>query len=113
MSMHSPGGRSRQTIIRQLAQQAAAHPRIESAVMGAIRAELPGVIEDLLRQAYGGSQLRVYIPQGSSQATKGERDRRIHALATAPANLSPQAIAAQEGISVRRVQQILARRLQP
>jgi hypothetical protein len=102
-------GRNRTTLLRHLAAQAASHPRIEAAVIGAIRDVLPGVIEGLLREAYGGETVRIYVARNGGQAVKNERDRRIAALATKPASLSPGAIAAQEGISVRRVQQILRR----
>jgi hypothetical protein len=102
--------RARTTLLRELATQAASHPRIEAAVLGAIRAELPGVIEGLLRDAYGGDTVRIYVPRGASREDKVARDQRIRALSAAPSSLSPHAIAAREGISVRRVQQIL---LQP
>lgn len=111
MSLRPIGnGSSRPSLLRQLAEQAAAHPRIEAAVIGAIRAELPGVIEGLLREAYGGDTIRIYVASGLGRAAKRERDLRITALAAAPSSLSPGAIAAREGISVRRVQQILRRR---
>ncbi len=103
------GGRNRQTLLRQLASQAASHPRIEAAVIGAIRDVLPSVIEGLLRESYGGETVRIYVARNGGQAVKNERDLRITALAAPPASLSCGAIAAQEGISVRRVQQILMR----
>lgn len=109
MSIHRVGGHQRQNLLRELAQQAAAHPKIEAAIMGAVRAELPGVIEELLRQAYGGETVRIYVASGGSRDAKAERDRRIQALAGAPSHMSPAAIAASEGISVRRVQQIIRR----
>lgn len=113
MSMQPIGnGRHRQNLLRQLAHQAAAHPRIEAAVIGAIRAELPGVIEGLLREAYGGDTVRIYVPSRGGHDAKLERDRRIAALAAAPSSLSVAAIAAKEGLTVRRVQQIL-RNLEP
>lgn len=108
MSLTDHGGRSRQTIIRQLAQQAAAHPRIESAVMGAIRAELPGVIEGLLRDAYAGEQLRLYVPRRGSHQSARERAERIRALAAPPTSLQPALIAEREGVSLRTVQRALA-----
>ena len=98
----------RQTLLRQLATQAASHPRIEAAVVGAIRDVLPSVIEGLLRETYGGDTVRIYAPRGLSQEDKIGRNRRIKALAAPPSNLTPHAIAAMEGIGVRRVQQILA-----
>lgn len=107
MSLHRIGGQSPQSLLRDLATQAAAHPKIEQAVLGGIRAVLPDVIEELLRAAYGGERVRLYVASRSSRDAKADRDRRIAALASAPSNLSPAAIAAQEGLSLRRVQQIL------
>ncbi len=109
---HDPSAQSqrpRQSLLRQLAHQAATHPRIEGAILGALRAELPGVIEELLRQSYGGDTLEIYVASRSSSAAKGERDRRIMAMATGPAALPTVAIAQVEGISERRVRQILQR----
>lgn len=103
-----PAHRERQNLLRNLASQAAAHPRIEAAVLGAIRAELPGVIEGLLREAYGGETVRLYVARSGGRDSKAERDRRIQALAAPPSSMAPAAIAAAENISLRRVQQILA-----
>lgn len=106
--MHLP--RNRHTLLRQLATQAASHPRIEAAVLGAIRAELPGVIEGLLRDAYGGETVRIYAPRHDvlqAEQSRQERDRRIAALAAPPSSLSAAAIARQEGITPHRVRQIL------
>lgn len=102
--------RPRATLLRQLAAQAASHPRIEAAVLGAIRAELPGVIEGLLREAYGGEQVRIYAPRSDvlqAEAARQERDRRIAALAAPPSSLTAAAIAKREGITPHRVRQIL------
>ncbi len=107
MSLHPVGPRSRQNLFRELAHQAAAHPRMEAAIMGAVRAELPGIIEELLRQTHGGRMVQLYVARSGSLAAKDERDRRIRALAAAPSSMTPAAIAAQEGLTVRRVQQIL------
>ena len=108
MSLDQHRGRGRHTIIRDLAQQAAAHPRIENAVMGAIRAELPGVIEELLRQTWGGEQLRLYVPRRGSHQSARERVDRIRTLAAPPSSLSPALIAQREGVSLRTVQRALA-----
>lgn len=102
--------RTRNTLLRQLATQAASHPRIEAAVLGAIRAELPGVIEGLLRQQFGGETVRIYAARSDvlqADAARQERDRRIAALAAPPSSLPPAAIAKQEGITPHRVRQIL------
>ena len=105
-------GRNRTTLLRHLAAQAASHPRIEAAVIGAIRDVLPSVIEGLLRESFGGETVRIYVARGD--VTRGEqdreaRDRRIHALSTPPSSLSAAAIAAQERITPHRVRQILRR----
>lgn len=108
MSIEHVSGRNRQNLMRQVAHQAAAHPRIEAAVIGAIKAELPGVIEELMRAAWGGERLRLYVARGTSLDAKAERDRRVRSLAAPPSSLPPAQIAAIEGIGVRRVQQILS-----
>jgi hypothetical protein len=107
MSLNPTGPGNRQSLLRNLAQQAAAHPRIEAAVMGAIRSELPAVIEQLLRTMYAGDEVRLYVRKGPSSDEMAERDRRIVALAGGPARLSVAQIAACERITARRVQQVL------
>ena len=62
--------------IRDLATRAAGHPNIEKAVNQALRAELPGVIESILRDMYPGETLRLYVPK-RSVTSRGERDRLI------------------------------------
>lgn len=100
------------SFLRDLAGQAAIHPRVEAAVIGALRGVLPGVIEEIVREMYPeGEQVRFYAPKTGSRASKAERDRRIHALASPPSSMAPAQIASQEGISLRRVQQILARKI--
>lgn len=70
---------SGQTIIlRDLAEKAASHPRIEAAVNKALRAELPSVIEEILREAYPGETLRMYIPKNNTSQRR-ERDNAIRA----------------------------------
>jgi hypothetical protein len=111
MSITTTGhGRNRQTLLRQLASQAASHPRIEAAVIGAIRDVLPSVIEGLLRESYGGETVRIYAARSDvlqAEQARQARDRRITALAAAPSRLSPAAIAQLEGITPHRVRQIL------
>lgn len=100
-----PERAARPNVLRDLATQAAAHPRIEAAVLGAIRAELPAVIEGLLRQMYAGEQVRLYVPKGAGRDARSARDQRILAARGAePA----AAVASREGVSVRRVQQLWA-----
>lgn len=112
MSITSTGtGRHRQSLLRQLAHQAAAHPKIEAAVMGAIRAVLPDIMEGLLRDSFPGETVHLYGSRRSGFAQKDERDLRIIGMAEAPSSLSPADIASREGLTVRRVQQILKRGL--
>lgn len=102
--------RTRHTLLRQLATQAASHPRIEAAVIGAIRDVLPSVIEGLLRDTYGGETVRIYAPRHDvvrAEQDRQARDLRIAALAAAPSRLTPAAIAQLEGITPHRVRQIL------
>ncbi len=65
-------------MLRDLATAVAAHPKIESAVMGAIRAELPGVIESILRERYPGEQVRLYVAK-KPPTMRRERDVAIRA----------------------------------
>ena len=102
--------RTRHTLLRQLATQPASHPRIEAPVIGAIRDVLPGVIEGLLRETYGGETVRIYAPRSDvirADQERQARDLRIAALAAPPSNLAPAAIAQLEGITAHRVRQIL------
>lgn len=91
-------------LLRRLAEQAASHPRIEQAVLGAIRQELPGVIEQLLSAMYPGETVRFYARKRSGD--RGERDRRIAAALVA--GDPPALVAAREGLSLRQVQRIAA-----
>jgi hypothetical protein len=100
----------RDHLIRRLAEQAAADPRIEAAVLGAIRASLPDVLEGLIRQAAAaeGGQLRVYL----SKRSQGERERRDEFIAGLLAQGTPPPIvAARVGCSLRHVY-IVRRRLE-
>jgi hypothetical protein len=104
--------RTRHTLLRQLATQAASHPRIEAAVIGAIRDVLPSVIEGLLRDTYGGETVRIYAARSDVMRMEQERtvrDLRIAALAAPPSSLSAADIAQREGITPHRVRQILRR----
>lgn len=111
MSLQPAGNsRSRNTLLRDLATQAAGHPRIEAAVIGAIRDVLPGVIEELLRQSYGGETVRIYAPRHDvmlADQVRRNRDLRIATLAAAPSSLPAAAIAKREGVTPHRVRQIL------
>jgi hypothetical protein len=67
--------------LRRLAARVATHPRIEQAVRGAIQAELPGVIEEMLGDMadHSGGTLRLYRRKHPASARRA-RDNRIRAL---------------------------------
>jgi hypothetical protein len=87
--------------LTDLALRAAAHPRMEAAILGAIRAELPGVIEGLLRDMFSGQQIKMYAPKRTS-SQRADRDRRIKASLIAGHAIAE--VARREGVSVRSVQ---------
>lgn len=90
-------------LLRDLASAVAAHPRIETAVMGAIRAELPGVIESILRDRYPGEQVRLYVAK-KPPTMRRERDVAIRAEYTGH---NAKALANKYGISARMVFRIV------
>lgn len=93
------------TLLETLALRAAAHPRIEQAVLGALRAELPGVIQGLLSEMYPGETVRIYAPKAGGSDVRRERDLRILAAREQPAAL----VAEREHVSERHVRRIWAR----
>lgn len=92
--------------IRQALQQAMVSPRVQAAVTVFVNA-LVDEGEAILKQRYAGESLRTYYPKRGNRDDRDERDRRIRALAAPPSSLTPAQIAATEGISLRRVQQLL------
>jgi DNA-binding NarL/FixJ family response regulator len=87
-------------LIRTLAERAASHPRIEQAVIGAVRMTLPGILEELVRELAAGEQLRIYVPK-IKQEHRDERQARIKAaLQQGEARSS---IAKRENVSERYV----------
>ncbi len=86
--------------ITAIATRAAAHPEIEAAVMGALRVALPGVIEGILRDMYGGQTLRAYIPKGRRERALS---RRQQIEADIDAGLPHGLIAEKHGLSERQV----------
>ena len=91
-------------MLRDLASAAASHPRIEQAVTAAIRTELPGVIESILREKYPGEQLTIYVAKRSASSRR-DRDQAIRAEYN---DSNVKALAAKYGMSVRMVFNILA-----
>lgn len=65
-------------LLAQLAERAATHPKLEGAVLGAVRATLPGVIQSVLRELFPGETVRLYVPKIGTD-TRAERDARIAA----------------------------------
>ena len=64
--------------LRDLSNRIADHPRIETAVMKAIRAELPIVIETILCELYPGETVRIYSPMKPVHMRR-QRDEAIRA----------------------------------
>lgn len=93
--------------IRAALQQAMVSPRVQAAVSVFVNA-LVDEGEAILKQRYAGESLRTYIPKGGGQDAREERNRRIQALAAPPSSLPTAQIAVMEGVSERRVRQILA-----
>lgn len=94
--------------ITDLANRVASHPRMQTAVMGAIRSSLVGTIEECLREMqYAGESVPFYAPKMSRQ-TKDERDSRI-AAALSTGELQ-DAIARREGVTSRHVRRVKARK---
>jgi Mor family transcriptional regulator len=70
---------SAQTLmVRDLANAAASHPKIETAVNAALKSALPGVIEEILSQQYGGQKIEIYVAKRSASSRR-DRDNAIRA----------------------------------
>lgn len=93
------------SLLEKLATRAAAHPRIEEAVLGALRAELPRVIQGLLAELCVGDTVRLYVPKGGGTDVRRERDLRILGAREQPAAL----VAERERVSERHVRRIWTR----
>lgn len=66
------------SLLAQLAERAASSPQLEGAVLGAVRATLPGVIMAELRKLFPGETVRLYVPKVGTE-TRSQRDTRITA----------------------------------
>lgn len=97
-------------VIEELAQRTAMHPRMEAAVMGAVRATLPDVLEGVLRDMFAGENVRLWVPKVSRRVAH-ERDVRIAAALSA--GEAQSVIAKRENVSTRHVERINARRKAP
>lgn len=93
--------------VRSALQAALESPRVQHAV-GLFVAALIDEGEAVLKRRYAGEVMRLYTPKGAGWQARQERDRRIQAGLAA--GQSPAAIAALEGITPRRVQQLGAKR---
>lgn len=99
----------RGSILHQLAERAAAHPRIEGAVVQAIRRELPAVLETLIAEEaerQGSTVLRLY-GRRSPTAQREARDAAI--LAALQAGRSPADAALEARCSLRHVYYVRAK----
>ena len=91
-------------ILRDLAVAAAGHPRIEQAVSAAIRQELPGVIESILRDQFPGETVRIYV---AKRSTTSRRDRDI-AIRAKYTGHNVKALSSEFGITPRMVFNIIS-----
>jgi hypothetical protein len=88
--------------LRRLAARVATHQRIQTAVVGAIQAELPSIIEELLGAMAddAGGTLRLYRRK-RPKAKRIERDNQIRALLGG--GILPRAVAEQVKCSLAHV----------
>lgn len=93
--------------IRVALHQAMLSPSVQAAATAFIGA-LVEQSETILRQTYAGETVRVYAAKRGGRDERLARDRRIVALASPPSSLCAERIAQREGITPRRVRQILA-----
>jgi hypothetical protein len=93
--------------IRAALQSAMLSPKVQAAAMTFVNA-LVDEGEAVLRDRYGGDRLRMYVPKSGGRGVRDERRLRVQALAGAPTNLTPEAIAPLVGLSVRHVRRLLA-----
>lgn len=63
-------------LLATLSERAAASPLLETAVMLAVRATLPGVIQGVLREMFPGETIRIYIPKIGA-ANREQRDASV------------------------------------
>jgi hypothetical protein len=64
------------SLLANLAERCASHPKLEGAVLGAVRQILPGVILSVLREQFPGETIRLYVPK-IERETRKDRDARI------------------------------------
>lgn len=91
-------------LIRSLAQACAPKiaAKVESAVLATVRAELPGVIADVLREQYPGETLKLYVAKRSA-ASRRDRDAAIRAAYTGH---NARDLAARFGLSPKQIHRI-------
>lgn len=94
---------SAQTLmIRDLATAAAAHPKIECAINAALKQTLPGVIEEILTQQYGGELIQIYVAKHSSTVRR-DRDNAIRAKFN---GRNAPALASEFKLSIKQIMRI-------
>lgn len=89
--------------LADLATRAAAHQQMVAAISQAVHATLPTVIEDILREQYGGGKVCFYMPK-VPRAARGEKKQKVEALLEA--GLPHRVIAARARCSLRYVGQV-------
>jgi len=89
-------------LLRNLAEQAAVHPKIKNAVSEELTKNLPGVIEEILSAQYGGQHITMYIPK---RAASSRRDRNQLLRAKFTGRNTAQ-LASEFKMSIRQVMRI-------
>lgn len=94
---------SAQTLmVRDLANAAASHPKIETAVNAALKSALPGVIEEILSQQYGGQKIEIYVAKRSASSRR-DRDNAIRAKFN---GRNTKALSTEFKLSMRQIMRI-------
>ena len=76
--------------------------RVEAVVLQAVRDELPGTLEAVMREMYAGETLRLYVSKAS---VSGRRDRD-NAIRSAWTGRNARELATSFGLSTKQVYRI-------
>ena len=93
-------------LIRQLAEACAPRiaAKVEEAVVATVRAELPGVVADVLREQYAGETVNLYVAKRSA-ASRRDRDAMLRQCFN---GRNAAQLSVQTGLSIRQVMRIVA-----
>lgn len=108
MSLERIGRKTRQTVLRELVTVITSDAAVNRAWASLRAGDRETAVMQALARTYGGEIVRLYVPQKHA-FDRDERDRRVRAMASAPACLPLAQIAKVERLSVRQVRRILGR----